>query len=93
MSVPSGTSKERKSLLHDRLSAIANKFLSESTVDVRVTAQNNFVREVLNASRNHELVILRSQRQRVGVDSLALSPTTKPLLENLDCSIILLGEL
>ena len=90
---PSGTPKERKVQLHSRLEAIATRFLGEATVDVKVTAQNNSVREILNASRTHELVILRSQRQRVGVDSLALSPTTKPLLENLNCSIILLGEL
>ncbi|MEN9869251.1 MAG: hypothetical protein RLZZ171_234, partial [Cyanobacteriota bacterium] len=76
-----------------RLETVANKFLAEATVDVKVTAQNNFVREILDASRTHELVILRSQRQRVGVDSLALGATTKPLLENLNCSIVLLGEL
>ena len=90
---PSGTSKERKAMIYNRLNSIATNFLSAATVDIKVTAQNNFVREVLDASRTHELVILRSQRQRVGVDSLALSPTTKPLLENLNCSIILLGEL
>ena len=90
---PSGTSKERKASLHSQLETVANRFLAEATVDIHVTAQNNFVREILNASRTHELVILRSQRQRVGVDSLALSPTTKPLLENLKCSIVLLGEL
>ena len=89
----SGTSKERKAKLHSRLESIATRFLSEATVDIKVTAQNNFVREILNTSRTHELVILRSQRQRVGVNSLALGATTKPLLENLDCSIILLGEL
>ncbi len=90
---PFRTAKERKAILHERLEAVANKFLAEATVDVKVTAQNNFVREILDASRTHELVILRSQRQRVGVDSLALGATTKPLLENLKCSIVLLGEL
>lgn len=90
---PSGTSKERKTSLHSQLQKVAQRFLSEATVDIRLTAQNNFVREILNASSTHELVILRSQRQRVGVDSLALGATTKPLLQNLSCSIILLGEL
>ena len=90
---PSGTAKERKASLHEQLETVANKFLAEATVDVKVTAQSNFVKEILDASRTHELVILRSQRQRVGVDSLALGATTKPLLENLNCSIILLGEL
>lgn len=90
---PSGTSKERKTKLHSQLETVAKRFLSEAIVDIRITAQNNFVREILNASATHELVILRSQRQRVGVDSLALGATTKPLLQNLKCSIIFLGEL
>ncbi|MGB5713868.1 MAG: cation:proton antiporter [Waterburya sp.] len=89
----SGTSKEYKNSLHNQLSTIANRFLAEATVDIRITSQNDFVREILHASRTHELVILRSQRQRVGVDSLALGATTRPLLENLNCSIVLLGEL
>ena len=90
---PSGTSKERKTNIHYQLTTVAQHFLSAATVDIRVTAQNNFVREILEASRTHELVILRSQRQRVGVNSLALGATTRPLLQNLNCSIILLGEL
>ena len=90
---PSGTSKERRTHLHRELTTVAQHFLPEATVDIRVTAQNNFVREILTASKTHELVILRSQRQRVGVNSLALGATTKPLLQNLNCSIILLGEL
>ena len=90
---PAGTSKERKAHLHKQLETIASRKLAGATVDIKVTAQNNFVREILNASRHCELVILRSQRQRVGVNSLALGSTTKPLLENLNCSVVLLGEL
>ncbi len=90
---PSGTSKERKTHLHNKLENLGKHLLPEATVDIQVTAQNNFVREILNASRTHELVILRSQRQRVGVNSLALGATTKPLIQNLKCSTILLGEL
>ena len=90
---PAGTSKQRKAHLYKQLETVANRFLAPATVDIKVTAQNNFVREILNASRQCELVILRSQRQRVGVNSLALGSTTKPLLENLNCSVVLLGEL
>ena len=89
----SSTSKERKTHLHNKLKTIGKHFLPGATVDIHITAQNNFVREILNASKTHELVILRSQRQRIGVNSLALGATTKPLIQNLDCSIILLGEL
>ena len=89
---PTQTTKERKAMLHKRLEAVAERFFPEVTVDIQVTAQNNFVRAILNASHHYELVILRSQRQRVGVNSLTLGATTEPLLNNLNCSIILLGE-
>ena len=88
-----GTNKAQKTTLHNRLTAIAQELLGEATVDIHLTSQNNLVKEILTASHTHELVVLRSQRQRVGVNSLALSPTTKPLLENLKCSVVLLGEL
>jgi Kef-type K+ transport system membrane component KefB len=90
---PSGTSKERRTILHKHLKTIANQYLPGKTVDIRITAQNNFVNVILNASQTHELVILRSQRHRVSVNSLALGATTKPLLQNLKCSVVLLGEL
>ena len=90
---PVCTDRERKASLHRQLETVAYQFLDRATVDIKVTAQNDFIREVLDASRTHELVILRSQRQRVGVDSLALGATTTPLLKHLNCSTILLGEL
>ncbi|WP_036485133.1 cation:proton antiporter [Myxosarcina sp. GI1] len=88
----SGTSKERKAMLHERLQKLATRFSPETTVDVKVTAQSYYVMAILNASKNQELVILRSQRRRIGADGLALSATTKPLLQGLNCSVILLGE-
>ena len=86
------TTKERKGVIYKRLETVAERYFPEATVDIQVTAQNNFVRAILNASRHCELVILRSQRQRVGVNSLTLGATTEPLLNNLQCSVILLGE-
>ena len=88
----SQTSKERKTMLREKLETIAERLFPEITVDVRITAQNNFVKAILDTSRHCELVILRSQRQRVGVNSLALDNNTVPLIKNLDCSVILLGE-
>ncbi|BAZ46056.1 sodium/hydrogen exchanger [Chondrocystis sp. NIES-4102] len=88
-----GTSKERRTMIHNQLAAIAKQYFPQQTVDLKIIAQNNFVEAVVSASQTHELVILRSQRQRVGVDSLALGASTKPLLQNLKCSIVLLGEL
>lgn len=90
---PSGTSKENKIRLQDRLKSLASSYLPKAIVNINVVARNNSVNEILQASRTHQLVILRSQRQRVGVDSLTLGASTKPLLENLSCSIIWLGEL
>ncbi|MGV2828222.1 cation:proton antiporter domain-containing protein [Myxosarcina sp. GI1(2024)] len=88
----SGTSKERRERLYSQLQQLATRFSGETTVDVRVTAQNFYVMAILNASQNQQLVILRSQRQRIGADGLALNAATKPLLESLKCSVILLGE-
>ncbi|MGL4883824.1 MAG: hypothetical protein ACRC8K_22610, partial [Waterburya sp.] len=64
--------------------AIAQQYLPGKTGDISITAQNHFVNAIINASRTHELVILRSQRHRSGVDSLALGATTRPLLHNLN---------
>ncbi len=88
---PTQTTKERKAVLHKRLDRVAEQYFPGVAVDIQVTAQNN-VRAILNASRHCELVILRSQRQRNGVNSLTLGTTTEPLLNNLNCSIILLEE-
>lgn len=89
---PTRTSKERKTRLHQQLEELTSWFSDQTTVDVRVMAESYYVMAILNASKDRELVILRSQRKRIGADGLALSPTTKPLLESLDCSVILLGE-
>ena len=88
---PTQTTKERKAVLHKRLDRVAEQYFPGVAVDIQVTAQNN-VRAILNASRHCELVILRSQRQRIGVNSFTLGTTTEPLLNNLNCSIILLEE-
>ena len=89
---PSRTSKQRREILYKQLENAANDYFPNNQVDVRVTAQNNFVRGILQASQHCDLVILRSQRQRVGVNSLTLGTTIQPLIENLKCSFILLGE-
>lgn len=85
--------KKRKEMLYSQLDKVAKRFLSEANVDIRIIGSNNFVREIIKASVTQELIILRSQRQRVGVDSLALGATTKPLIQNINCSIVFLGEL
>lgn len=89
---PPRTSKERKNNIHTQLESISKLFSDRTTVDIKVTSEANFVRAIIAASRSQELVILRSQRHRIGADGLALSPTAKPLLKNLKCLVILLGE-
>ena len=90
---PSIISQEHRTIVHKQLETIAQRFLRGATVNIHVTSQNNYVEEIVHDSPTHQLVIMRSQRQRFGVDSLALGATTTPLLQNLNCSIILLGEL
>lgn len=89
---PSQTSKGQKTTLYKRLETLAEQSFPGATVDIQLTEPNNVVRAILSASRYCELVILRSQRERVGVNSLILSTNIVPLMKNLNCSVILLGE-
>ena len=85
------TSKRKKAWIDEQMSLMATR-LSSHQVNVEITLQENVSAAILQASHSYDLVVLRSQRRRIGADGLALSEVTKPLLERLTCSVILLGE-
>ena len=47
---------------------------------------------ILKAAQSQDLVVLRSLRRRVGSDRFALGEVTTPLVQQLTCSVVLLGE-
>ncbi len=60
-------------------------------IDVQIVVQDGLVGAIAQSALDYDLVILRSQRRRVG-SGLSLGTSTQPLLEKLTGSVILVGE-
>lgn len=86
-------SPARKTWVEQQLGNLRAQFFPEgAAVDIQVQAADRISTEIIREAGSHDLVVLRSQRRRVGADGLAMSDETTPLLQKLKCSIILLGE-
>lgn len=60
--------------------------------EIQILPQDNVTQAILRASQGQDLVVLRSLRRRVGADGLAIGEVTTPLVKQLTCSVVLLGE-
>lgn len=60
-------------------------------IDVQIVVQDGLVGAISQSALDYDLVILRSQRRRVG-SGLSLGTSTQPLLEKITGSVILVGE-
>ncbi len=60
-------------------------------IEVVLIVKDNWIAGIVQFAQGYDLVILRSQRRRVG-SGLSLATTTRPLLERLSGSVILVGE-
>ncbi len=63
-----------------------------STVEIEIKPHENITRAILNEAQSYDLVVLRSLWRRVGADGLAMGEVTTPLVQQLTCSVVLLGE-
>lgn len=88
---PSYTSQARQTWLQEQLAIVA-KTLSVP-VNSLVLATDNIADGIAQTAYDCDLVVLRSRRQRIGADGLALSELTTPLFERLAGSVLFLGEL
>ncbi|MCA1992033.1 MAG: universal stress protein, partial [Coleofasciculus sp. S288] len=61
-------------------------------IEIQIVPQDNVTDVILKAAQSHDLVVLRSLRRRVGADGLAIGEVTTPLVQQLSCSVVLLGE-
>lgn len=87
------TSPARIALTHSQLSTIVAQLMPHSSsVEIQVKAQDNVTQAIVNASQSQDLVVLRSLRRRVGADGLAVGESIAPLVKQLTCSVVLLGE-
>jgi Kef-type K+ transport system membrane component KefB/nucleotide-binding universal stress UspA family protein len=86
------TEQKRISALSDQLLSLFADFTSQLSVKVQIVPGDNIIAEILKAARTHDLVVLRSQRRRIGADGLAIGEISTPLLKQLNCSVVLFGE-
>lgn len=63
-----------------------------AAVEIQIQPHENVTQAILNASKSHDLVVLRALRRRVGADGLVIGEVTFPLVQQLTCSVVLLGE-
>ncbi len=77
--------KRQLEVLLDRLPS------TNITVEIELLARDNVVLAITKASRNYDLVILRSQRRRSN-SGLTIGANTTPLVQQLAGSVILVGE-
>lgn len=71
---------------------VSKSAFSTLPVEIQITPHENVMQALLNAAQAHDLVVLRSLRRQVGGDGLTLDSMTTPLVQQLNCSVVLLGE-
>ncbi|MEM8504442.1 MAG: cation:proton antiporter [Cyanobacteria bacterium P01_D01_bin.1] len=64
---------------------------ADCSIEIELLARDNVVMAITKAARQHDLVIVRSRRQR-GSNGLSMGTKTTPLLQQLQGSVILVGE-
>lgn len=80
--------EELRSQLHTLIQQLP---VATCKIEVVLKVRDNWIAGIVEYSKGYELVVLRSQRRRVG-SGLNLGTTTIPLLEQLKTSVILVGE-
>lgn len=87
------TSPTKIAWTRSQLELMVSKVLPQgSPIEVQIKPHENVTQAILNASQSHDLVVLRSQSQRQGGNGLTLGEVATPLLQQLTCSIVMLGE-
>ena len=87
------TPQAKMAWTRSQLSLIASQLSPDPPpTEVEILRQENVTQAILKASQGQDLVVLRSLRRRVGADGLAIGEVTTPLVTQLTCSVVLLGE-
>lgn len=74
-----------------QMNLLVEKWMPDINTEVKVVANDDIVKAVLYASQLSDLVVLRSERQRTAA-GLAMSNITTEIVQQLNCSLVLLGE-
>jgi len=85
------TSTTKMAWNRSQLTLLASKWISEKNLEVKIIPQEDVVKAILNAAQSADLVILRSKPYRTA-GGLAISDITTQLVQELTCSLVMLGE-
>ncbi|HAX79260.1 MAG TPA: sodium:proton antiporter, partial [Cyanobacteria bacterium UBA11372] len=85
------TTTSKRAWTQSQLALLASKWAPQSNFDIQIVPHEDIVRAILNASQSTDLVILRSKRRRTA-GGLAISDLTTQLVQQLNCSLVMLGE-
>ncbi len=85
-------SQSYQAQLRSQLQMLVNQLPAASCqIEVELMVRDNWIAGIVQVSQGYDLVVLRSQRRRVG-SGLSLGTSTQPLLNQLNKSVILAGE-
>ncbi|MBD2105876.1 cation:proton antiporter [Nodosilinea sp. FACHB-13] len=88
----SRASELQRSRLAKQLELLVDRFpSSDSDIDIRLVAGDNAVSTIVKTASQHDVVMLRLQRRRVG-NGLSVGSQTTSLVDQLTGSVILVGE-
>ncbi|MEW6492657.1 MAG: cation:proton antiporter [Cyanobacteriota bacterium] len=87
------TSQSRIDWTRSQLSLIVSQLSPEPPpTEIQIVRHDNVTQAILKATQSQDLVVLRSLRRRIGADGLAIGEVTTPLVQQLTCSVVMLGE-
>ncbi|HEY9668401.1 MAG TPA: cation:proton antiporter, partial [Coleofasciculaceae cyanobacterium] len=88
------TSPSRIAWTRDQLAVMVSQFSPDPhpPIEIQITPHDNVTQAILRAAQSQDLVVLRSVRRRTGADGLAIGEVTTPLVQQLTCSVVMLGE-
>jgi nucleotide-binding universal stress UspA family protein len=86
------TSDARISWMKSQLELLASRYLPQERTNISIVPSDNVVSTIFKASQSSDLVVLRSRRRRLSIGQVAVSDVTTEVVQQIRCSVILLGE-
>ena len=75
-----------------RLLELVGDAVKEVEINLQVIYRTDVARAILQESKSHDLMIMRTRRRRTSTGGLAIGDVSSRIVRELDCSLILLGE-
>ncbi len=85
-------SQQQEDSAKGRLLELAGETVKDIKVVTQVIYRANVARAILQESKSHDLMIMRTRRRRTSAGGLAIGNVSSRIVRELDCSLILLGE-